>query len=440
MTARRATATLFTLIALHTHAAAQTVTLAEAPKPGDCAKYTVELLLGGQMTVTQEGGKAPIKLEARAGHAFTERTLLVDGGLPSKSARHYDGAGAVAVLAGDRIERTLAADRRLIVAQRSSEGLYCYSPAGPLTRDELDLITEHFNPQCIAGLLPGKDVAVGDTWAVTNPAAQAACMFDGLVKNALVGKLTDIKGVATFTIEGTAEGVEHGAKVTLTVTATGTFDLATKRVTALTWKQKDVRDQGPVNPAAEVDVTVTIKREVVAQPPAQVADAALAVVPQGNPTPLMTHLRHADAKGRYQFVYPREWHVTGQTESHLVMRLLDRGEFIAQATITGWKKADAGKHTTADEFKKAVSESPGWIATRVIEDAELPTDGGRWIYRLTAEGKMENLPVIQAFHLIAGPQGDQAVVTFAMKPEQVKAVGTRDVGLVQAIEFPGVKK
>ena len=53
---------------------------------------------------------------------------------------------------------------------------------------------------------------------------------------------------------------------------------------------------------------------------------------------------------------------------------------------------------------------------------------------------MENLPVVQAFHLIAGPQGDQAVVTFAMKPEQIKAVGTRDVGLVNAVEFPGGKK
>jgi hypothetical protein len=34
------------------------------------------------------------------------------------------------------------------------------------------------------------------------------------------------------------------------------------------------------------------------------------------------------------------------------------------------------------------------------------------------------------------PQGDQAAVTFAMKPEKVKAVGSRDRELVQAIAFP----
>src|SRR5436305_445762 len=126
MSARRAAATLLTLLALHAHSAAQTVKLAEAPTPGECAKYTVKLVLAGQMTVTQEGGKQPIKLEARGGHAFTERTLLVDGGLPSKSARHYGSAGAVAVIAGDRIDRSLSADRTLVVAQRSSDGLFCY--------------------------------------------------------------------------------------------------------------------------------------------------------------------------------------------------------------------------------------------------------------------------------------------------------------------------
>ena len=72
----------------------------------------------------------------------------------------------------------------------------------------------------------------------------------------------------------------------------------------------------------------------------------------------------------------------------------------------------------------------------MLDSGEVPTDAGRWLYRVTAEGKMDNLPVVQSYFLLAGPQGDQVVVTFAMKPEKAKAVGTRDVGLVNAIEFP----
>ena len=442
MTARRA-AVLFLLISGGLTSPGSPLlaqNLTETPQPGDCSRYAVELAVSGHLILTQDGGKQQVRLEARGKHVFTERTLAVADGLPAKSARHYDEATATAAVGPDKFDRTLANDRKLIVAQRSAEGLFSYSPAGPLTRDELDLVTEHFSPQCLAGLLPGKEVNLGATWAVTNAAAQSACLFDGLIKNGLTGKLTDMKdGRATFTVEGTAEGIEDGAKVGMTVAAIGKFDLTAKRVVELVWKQKDDRDQGPVNPASKVEATITLKREVLAQEPKELGDAAVAAIPKDAPPATMTHLRHVDPRGRYQIVYPREWHVTGQTDTHLVLRLLDKGEFITQATVTIWKKAEAGKHATAEEFKKAVAESPGWVATRVLDDGEVPTDAGRWLYRLTAEGRMEELPVVQSFHLLAGPRGDQVVVTFAMKPEKVKAVGTRDVGLVNAIEFGGRK-
>jgi hypothetical protein len=147
-------------------------------------------------------------------------------------------------------------------------------------------------------------------------------------------------------------------------------------------------------------------------------------------------LRHDDSKGRYAIVYPRDWHVTGQTEQHLILRLLDKGEFIAQATVAVWKKAEAGKHATPDEFKKAVNATPGWSATRVLEDAEATAPDGRWSYRVVAEGKMDDLPVVQGFYLLAGTRGDQAAVTVTMKPEKTKTVGTRDKELVNAITFP----
>lgn len=434
----RAAATLAAVLALCNAAPGQSVNLTETP--ADATRCTLELSLAGNLLVTQEKGRQPMRVEAKARLRFAERALIVVDGMPAKSARHYDETAFSAVVGGDKLDRTLPADRRLVVAVRSSEGLDCYSPAGPVTRDELDLVTEHFDPQCLPGLLPGREVKVGDTWALAPQAAQAACLFDGLIKHALTGKLVEVKdGVAVFTVEGTAEGIENGAKVSLAVTATGKFDPTKRRVVELVWKQKDERDQGPVNPASQVEATVTLKREPLPQLPPELSDAVLAVVPKAEPPALMTALRYADPKGRYQFVHPRDWHITGQTDAHLVLRLIDRGEFVAQATVSVWKKAEPGKHATPEEFKKMLGELTGWVVERVVEDAELPTDGGRWLYRVTAAGRMQDLPVVQSFHLLAGPQGDQLVVTSAMKPEKVKAVGTRDVELVNAIEF-GAKK
>lgn len=435
MTPRRAAA-LFALLLLASPVRAQTVNLAELPNPSDYSRYTIDLAVSGRLIVTQEGKKQELKLDAKARHIFAEKVLAVAEGLPVRSARHFAEAAASATVGGDREDHALAADRRLIVAQRNPDGLFCFSPAGPVTRGELDLVSDHFDPHCLAGLLPGKAVNVGDTWGVGNLAAQTACLFDGLVKNALVGKLVEVKdGFATFTVTGTAEGIENGAKVSLTINAAGKFHLASNRVVEIVWKQSDDREQGPVSPASKVEATVTLKREILAQVPNELTDAALAAVPKGDPPAQLTYLRYSDPKGRYQFVYPRDWHITGQTDSHLVLRLLDRGEFVAQATVTAWKKADPGKHTAPDEFKKAVGESPGWVATKLVEEREVAIDGGRWLYRLTAEGKMEDLAAVQSFHLLAGPQGDQVAVTFAMKPEKVQALGTRDLGLVGAIEF-----
>jgi hypothetical protein len=430
-------AAFIALLLLAAPASAQPVNLTEKVAVGDRARYTVELDLKGELILVQEGQKESIPLTAKARHAFAERVLAVADGLAHSTARHYAEAGASAVVGNEKSDRALPADRRLIVARRNPDGLLCFAPAGPLARDDLDLVTQHFNPQCLAGLLPGKVTNVGDTWTVTDSAAQAACLFDAVVKAQLTGKLTAVKdGTATFTVEGTAEGVESGAKITLTVTATGTFDATAGRVTALSWKQKDEREQGPVSPASKVEATISLKREALAELPKELADEALAKVPEGDVPAAMTNVRYADPRGRYAIVHARDWHVTGQTDSHLVLRLIDRGEFVAQATVSAWQKAEPGKHMSADDFKKAVADAPGWKQEKVLADGEVPAGAGRWLYRLTAEGKMHSRPAVQTFYLLAGPRGDQVAVTVATGPEKLRALGTRDAALVQAIEFP----
>src|SRR4051794_32669941 len=65
---------------------AQQVTLAETPASGECFRCSVELDLVGKMFITQDGNKETVRLEAKARHVFSERTLTVAEGLPAKSA------------------------------------------------------------------------------------------------------------------------------------------------------------------------------------------------------------------------------------------------------------------------------------------------------------------------------------------------------------------
>ncbi len=416
----------------------QGVDLTDSIKPGDLCKYEIALTVEGKLKVERDGKPAALPLTAKASHAFVERVESVDarGGV-GFAVRYYMTAASESDVAAERSKRDLGADRRLVVALRTAEGSLHYSPDGPLYREELELVAEHFDTLCLAALLPGKTVNPGDTWPIAAEAAQHACLFEGLIKSELVGKLTEVKeNVATFTITGTAEGIESGAQARVSVIATGTFDATARRITGLTWEQTDFRSQGPASPAAEVKATVTLKRSVAAEEPKELnAEARVKVPADGKPTGVMMALRYADAAGRYQFAYPRDWHVVGRTKDHLMIRLLDKGEFAAQATITTWKKADPGMHTAPDEFKKVLAMLPGWEPD-VAEEGLVPTDAGRWIYRLAARGKQDGVAVAQTFFLLAGPNGDQVAITFLAALEKAGKIGTRDLELVNAIEFP----
>src|SRR5947209_2210013 len=265
---------------------AQGVTLAESTRANDCFRVGLSMRLTGEMVVLRDGKPATLKLAATAEHRYRERVLVQSpDGLVSKAARYYDDARASITIDGSTNTRALRLERRLAVAQRQNDTLLCYCPQGALTRDELETISEHFDTLCVAGLLPGKEVRIGDSWKLGNAAAQGLCQFEGLVANELAGKLAMIsEGLATFTIEGTASGIELGAQAKVTVTATGRFDVAKKRVVAVEWKQQEIRDQGPASPAATVETTVTLAREPAGEPK-ELADVALVGVPAGFDVP-----------------------------------------------------------------------------------------------------------------------------------------------------------
>src|SRR4051812_33262324 len=205
-------------------ARADGVTLAETPREGDCFRITTRTQVSGVLKVTRDGKPAVVKLAATNEHVFAECILSADKAVAGKTARFYQTAAAHAVVDGDRVERALAADRRLIVAQRTGDSLFCYAPTGPLTRADLEVVSEHFETLHLTGVLPGKEVAVGDTWKLDSLIAQSLCLFDGLISHDLTARLAEVNaGVAAITIGGTAKGIEKGAMATLTVTATVRF-------------------------------------------------------------------------------------------------------------------------------------------------------------------------------------------------------------------------
>jgi hypothetical protein len=429
------------MLVLSAPAFAQPVKLGETVRPGDHFRYDLALTLDMKMKVDKDGKAHTLSRKGEAVHQFAERIEAADaGGAGGRAVRHYDTAKLTSTLAGDVSRLELPADRRLMLAVRTETGTMTVCPAGPLTREHLELAGEHFDTLAVPALLPNKELKAGETWAVGDAATQHACQFDGLVKHDLKGTLTAVKdGVATFTLAGKAEGVSQGAVVKTTVAATGTFDVKAERITALTWEETGERELGPASPAAEVKAVVRMTRTPLADEPKELSAEARAKVPADKIPAEMTRLTLADPDGKYTLVYPREWVVVVQQGEHTVLRLMTNGEFQTQATLTGWKKADKGSHTSAGEFKRVLAKLPGWEPGEVLADEEKPTSDGRWVYKLSAKGKQDGAEVVQTFYLMAGPNGDQVAATFLTAADKAGKLAEREAELLSGISFTGKK-
>jgi len=440
MAAWRTLGILVVLLAVTRPVAAQPYPLVETVEAGESFRIRLAMKLAGEMQVLKEDKKEQIHLEATAGHEFPERILTLGSDtLPQKSARHYETAHARITVGKNSSEKSLRPERCLIVAQRYKDQLLCWCPEGSLTRSELEVCSEHFDTLAVTGVLPGK-AAIGETWKLPNSVAQALCSYEGLIEQSLTGKLESVTGdVAFLAVTGTASGIDLGALTKSSVTASCKFDLKTHRLTELEWKQKDEREQGPASPATVIETTWKLQRDFLDEMPKELSDYALTKVPEGlEPPPAAAmQLVQRDPKDRYQLTHGREWQIVGQTEEHLIMRLMESGDFVAQVVISPWTHAEAGKHLSADEFKEAMNATPGWDPQEVLDEGERQLEKGYWVYRMSALGQMDGLKVVQSFYLVAGPKGDQAVLAFTLKQALAEKLGTRDLKLVDGIELSG---
>jgi hypothetical protein len=443
--------TVFSLLAVLTLAAAgqaQTYTLAEDPLVDSYFKVELDMKLTGAIKVRQERANPDPKnpYEQRtvyqtvtAKHQFLERVLEASkSGLVDKSARKYLIARAEFQVGKDRATNTLHPKRCFMIAHRFKDQAFVYCPDGILTREELEL-TEHFDTMGLPGLLPARAVKVGETWKPANAAVQTLLDLDGLVSQDLICKLGKVeKDMAEVSVTGTANGISLGAAVKMKVAGSYQFNLKAKHLTALTWKQNDEREQGPVSPAFQAEIVTTMKRTPIEAEEADDLDDVRLIKVEPTPPKPLTQLMFAEPQGRYELVYERDWHIVGRSENQLVMRLMDRGDFVAQLTVTPWKKAEPGKHIGEEEFKEAMSKTLGWEVEDTPEKGKVVPDprAGYWIYQFSASGTLNGTKAVQYFYMVAGPQGDQVLLTFTMSPTQAAKLNTRDLPLVRGLSFP----
>ena len=420
---------------------AQAVNLTEAPLERRCVHIDVAMELAGKIKIKQDGKDVEFPHKASARHVFTERYLDAKDGVASKAARFYTTAeSAITFNNNESSKRALGEKLRFLVAQRVKDQIVTFSPTETMTREEMEL-TEHFDTLAVGGLVPGKAVNVGESWKIKNHVVAALCGLDGVTTHSLEGKLESIKdGIAHLKIVGTAQGINLGADVGMIVNARAEFDVKEQRLVALEWKESDERRQGPVTPALSADVAIKLTRKAI-DAPNELSDFALVKVPKDETPPSeRTNILHQDAKGRFSLKYSRDWHVVSPEDGpQLILRHLERGDFIAQATITTWKKTDPAKVTPIAAFADLMAKTPGWNEDKETERKEFKAaelaKGHLAVYRIVVSGQLDGVATVQFFYLVVNPQGEQRIVTFSIVPQHVQRLGARDLELIRELAF-----
>lgn len=434
MTSHRVAGSLLVLAVFASGALAQSAMLGESALVDSCHQVKLNLDLKGKITFQSQGKTQTVEHNAVATHAFAERVLEGKGAVAEKSARVYETASVT--IAGQA--RTLRGSHNLIVAHRVKEQLISYSPKGPLFGEEMELL-EHFDTLSLPGLLPGKEVKVGDSWNVAPAVVQAICGLDALdaqTKQQVTCTFTALASqVAHVTIHGTVRGIQLGAAVSIHIDAKSKllFDLKDKRIVELEWRQTDERQQGPATPNLAADVTIKLKRMPIPTPN-ELGQFALLTVPDGPPPAKLTNILHREAKGKYEFQRSREWQDVGEHSGQRVLKLVTaRGDHLADAILTLWK---GPRIASAKDFKQQMDDTPGWKqdGDSQIDDA-LKHPNGYTVYRVTGAGKMEGVAAFRMAYLIGDASGQQLLVTFLSPPSQVNNLEARDQTLVDSIEF-----
>lgn len=350
-----------------------------------------------------------------------------------RSLRHYDSLETRISIADHVTSSRLDNDRRLVVAEGRREGVLLYSPSGPLTAADLELLRAPGDTLCLLGLLPPKAVAVGEKWSPGSWVGQMLTDIEAASQSDLSCTLQSVTdGKAKVTFEGNMVGATAASSATVKIQGWYVFDLKRQRLAQAEIEQTEKRSVGPISPGMNVTAKAIVSRTPTDDANG-ITEEAAAAVPLEPPAALI-QLRFR-APWNVEFNHDRDWHIFQQSAQIGVLRLLEKGVFVAQCNLSPVRPAAPGEHVAEKQFEDDIRASIGPRLKSLKKGEVIPTDDGRFLYRVTAVGESNNVPVTWIYYLCAAPNGSQVSFVFAVETALLDRLGNRDRQMLNSLRF-----
>jgi hypothetical protein len=410
--------------------------LTSARKAGDTDRVEATLEVGGTLKMVGESGVQKLKMTASGTAKYHEKLFqrATPDWVKLRALREYEACQATIQVEERTTTPTLRPERASIVVAGQEKVLQLFGVDGPLTRDELELIELPCNTAILDELLPAKPVAAGDTWDHSAELTAALFGLDAAGVSDLKSKLMKVEGnAATIELNGQIQGAIKGVTTKIDVKARYKFDLKSKRVTWVGLLLKEDRSIGHVGPGMEI----TAKLQITIQPGAK--HEKLAAMNDAGAlqelAPEHAMLEYEPPKGYYRLLYDRRWHVMTDEPNLVSMRLVDRGELLAQAKVSTPVGASHTQTATIQAFQQEIQKSLAEEFGQFVESTTSENSLGVTTHRVVVHGVVSELPIEWRYYLLVGPGGRQVVVAFTLEQEQASRFGNADETLIDCLEF-----
>jgi hypothetical protein len=330
--------------------------------------------------------------------------------------------------------RKLATERNLIAAVASETGVTLFSPTGPLTRDEVELLTSPADPLALSELLPEGRVKQGDSW---KPSAETMARVLGLEEVSLCDAQSTLAEVtadrAKIELGGTIHGGINGIETEIEIKARYQYDFKLGRLIWFAGQIKEKRPIGHVGPGIEATSLV----ETYIRPWADatdLGDESLAGLTL-DATPETTLLTHTPANGEFSLSYDRRWHLITDERNVSVLRLIDRGELVGQVNVSPLPAKKPGDALTLTELQGDIQRNLGKAFGQFVKAGQSTDAQNRRVLRVEAIGKTGDLDVRWVYYYVADEQGRNAALAFTLEESLVEKFGKADEPIVAGLKL-----
>ncbi|MGD9646096.1 MAG: hypothetical protein AB7U73_10330 [Pirellulales bacterium] len=401
------------------------------------ARVTVSLEVKGNLEVTageQEPEKVPLLVE---GHLDYDEQILATGDAPladRRSARWFHKAEAKFNVKSIESAIELRDNRRLILVDWTAGSAASVGVDGRLTRDEVDLIEPPGSSLLVEALLPQQPVKLEESWSHAPELLAALLGIDAVTSSEVHSILREVDNTAArCEMTGNLFGAIGGVSTEIEIKAKYKFEFGPRRITWLAMLVHEKRSISSVTPG--IDAVSRLQMQIKPLANSQHLAQRRASLTREPLKPADLQLCLESAAGHYRLNYDRRWHVISEQPNMLVMRLLDRGEMLAQCNVStnssGTQTAEPSLTKFQEEIKKALGESFG----QFVRAGQHVDDAKRLVLWVVAQGEAAELPIEWHYFLVANPAGQQVVLAFTLQPDEIEQLDKADADLVRDLEL-----